>query len=530
MRPQLRSSPTGIAARLRFEAPADSAITAFTYTRRLQSIWGDWEIHLRTQAGEGLGDSCVRDLNESECAEGQVAAFSKDSMPVGTTALELVAECTAAPSCLYGTGPLYDFAVAIYSSEVTIEENVDPSVSAPVLAGGGPGGWFGPSGRLTMSGQDTLGIRRFEVLDGDRVAKTVERTCVDWSVLPCAEPAAGLTAAATASVDLGELGLEPGVHQLSVRAVDGAGNAKTTAPIAVSYDATPQTATGFVGDGTAREADRVLQWGSLGFNAPAVSAVARICTGATENPTACREQPVPPAGSLALQLADGETATVQITTTDAAGNVGTSAVARLTRDATAPAAPELSVIGADGNDRLVSVGGEAGSRVLAELCRGDTCTALQPATAPATLRAVLPVAGAYELRVTLTDAVGNTSVASTIGLARTALPVPSPTPTAERALTIKLSVQRDVARRRLTLRGTVPPGSSRRIAIRLTTRTRTGRSITRRARIEVPSSGRFTKRLRLPTGTSAARPITLTLAPTPAAGWKATPLRRTLRR
>lgn len=473
-------------------------------------------------SGSILDECTLFGSNLGECPDNNPSGLDVQlSAGAQTVAVEL--HCDFA-TCGYAPGGLYDFAIAIYASEVTIEENVAPTVGAVATSGAGPGGWFGAAGTLGVSGADTLGIRRFEVLEGDTVVGTSQRMCVDWSVLPCSEPAAGLSTNAAATIKLSDLEIQQGAtRQLRVRAVDAAGNPATSAPITVGYDTLPRKPTAFTGVGPSPAADRTVRWDLLGVGAPVVSAVAHICTG--PQPTNCRDEALGAEPSLALSLADGEQATVQITTTDAAGNTADSDVVTLSRDATAPAAPAVTLIGSDGTSRKVDVSGEKGSIIRAELCAvGGACSGVVASTAPEVLSVALPSPGSYDLKVALVDAAGNTSAPTTLRLTRNA-PLAEP-----KAMDLRVRVTSNLRQRRISLRGSVAAGATKKIAVTLVARTRRGRQLTKRTTISVPASGRFAKRLRLPSGASSKRPVTLTLTPAPNQGWRDTRYTHTIRR
>lgn len=520
-----RPSPTGSAAQIQFSAPPAAAITSLRYDRDLHSIDQGWEVWLRDQTGAPLGDSCVLQLNESSCGSGARMTKLIDPLPPAVTKLVLGLDCVGTMPCLAGSGPLYDFAIAIYSSEVTIEENVAPSVGTLTTSGVGPGGWFGAAGQLGMSGSDTLGIRRFEVLDGDQVVGTVERTCVDWSVLPCAEPAAGLSASASASTAMSQLSLAQGsTRALRIRAIDAAGNAALSAPVTVAYDPTPRTPQS-IGKGVQRGTTiRTVDWTVGGSGAPAVSAVARICTGPAPEPTSCEDRPVAPEGPLALDIPASAHATARISITDAAGNTGASELVTLPPDTTAPLAPVLLLNSQDGAVRRVAVASEDGARLDAKLCAvGGTCSSLPTVTSPTLMTVTLPEPGAYDLVVTATDPSGNTSGASTLRLTRNA-PLGEP-----KSIDLRVRVSSNLGKRRISISGSVVAGSTSRIALTLVARTRRGRAITKRTTISVPASGRFSKRLRLPASATSKRAVRLTLTPTLGDGWRDTRYNHTIR-
>lgn len=509
---------------LEFEGPPSAKLKRIRLQRRLQSIDDAWEVRIVELPSGNTIDLCdLTGSNEPECPDQHPAGLDA-SLDASTTSVEVRLRCEMS-NCGYAPGGLYDFAIAIYSSEVTIEENVAPSVGALTTSGAGPGGWFGSAGQIGMSGSDTLGIRRFEVLDGDQVVGTIERTCVDWSVLPCAEPSAGLSTSASASTGMAQLSLQQGVERsLRIRAIDAAGNATTSAPVNVAYDSTPRTAQS-IGKGVQPgTTTRTVNWTVGGNGAPAVSAVARICTGATPDPASCEDRPVAPEGPLTLDIPASAYATARITITDAAGNTGLSELVSLPPDTTAPLAPVLLLNSQDGAIRRVAVASEDRARLDAKLCVvGGACTALPVSTSPTLMTVTLPEPGTYDLVVTATDASGNASAPSTLRLTRSA-PLAEP-----KSIELRVRVASNLAKRRIAISGTVAPGSTSKMSLTLVGRTRRGRTITKRSTISVPASGRFTKRLRLPSAVTSQRSVRLTLTPVANDGWRQTRYTHTIR-
>ncbi|MBO9531844.1 MAG: hypothetical protein J7513_02600 [Solirubrobacteraceae bacterium] len=462
---------------------------------------------------------------QTECP-GSDSTFVSGTFPTGTTQLDLAVYCQQS-GCAYGAGPLYDFAIAIYSSEVTIEENTPPSVGALTMSGGG-GGYVGRQTKLNFSGSDTLGIRRFELLRDGQVSATVDRTCVDWSVLPCSEPDAGLSASASGSRTVAEAGLYEGKQSVRVRATDGAGNTALSDAVELTVDTFPWEITGMRGIGPSRDQERVLEWRLSGDGAPIASASARICRGTGPAPADCTDTPINPSGPMQVSLpADGSSATVAITLTDVAGNTSTSPAYLLTRDTVAPAAPTLTLTGSNGTARAVAVAGEAGATIRASLCPatgGGQCTTLSNATAPATVGVSLGNPGNYDLKVTLMDAAGNVSPTSTLRLTRQA------TQSELRPFTLSgVDLATSRSKRRITVKGKAPVGSTTRIDAKLTGRTSRGKLVTRKATVKVSANGKYSARIAFPKSATSRRGLKLVLTPRPATGWRATSYRKTIR-
>ncbi|MEH3052997.1 MAG: hypothetical protein PGN13_03175, partial [Patulibacter minatonensis] len=123
----LPNSPGGRVGGFEFRAPANARLTRLSYVRRLQSIDTVWSVRLRTDAGTGLGDDCVTTVQD-QCPDIHGGSYAVETLPADTHAVEVAVFCGQS-TCAYGSGPVYDFAIAIYSSEVTVEENTPPTAS-----------------------------------------------------------------------------------------------------------------------------------------------------------------------------------------------------------------------------------------------------------------------------------------------------------------------------------------------------------------------------------------------------------------
>lgn len=314
--------PEGRVTGYRFSAPAGATLTRIVYDRSLHSIKNDFTTGLYTNLNSTPVELCAPTTSDS-CPE-TARVVQQFDLPSGATQLDVAVRCVGGV-CPSTAGPLYAFAAVIYSSEVTVSESVAPTVDVSVE--GVSQGWVSGSGRLVVSGSDTLGIRKLEVLDGSgQVLWSKDGVCVDWSTTPCAVASAGGSETLGGSVTAAQLGLPTGTHALTVRATDAAGNTATQ-PLTVKVALNgPGISTG--GGGSSLESQRTFSWQAQ-TAAPITSAVVKLCRSGSP----CTTQPVRLDGPFVFGLSAGQNATVEVTLTDAVGNATTSQPLSFTRPA-----------------------------------------------------------------------------------------------------------------------------------------------------------------------------------------------------
>lgn len=383
---ELLLQSAGRMAGYRFAAPANSSLTAITYDRHLSALPDIFQVRLTSNiAGAPLEDCAPETYG---CPEGARANVSF-ALPTGTTSLDLSVWCVGG-TCFSSAGPLYDFAAVIYSSEVTIAESVLPTVEASVE--GAAQGWVSGSGRVVVSGSDTLGIRTLEVRNSaGQVLWTKDGVCVDWSTTPCAEVSAGGSEQLGGSVTATELGLGTGVHELTVAATDAAGNTATQPLTLQVATSTPGIAVS--GGGTSVVAQRSFGW-QVQSTAPVASAIVKLCRAA--NP--CTSQPVRIDGPFVFSLGAGERATAQVTITDAVGNEAVTAPLSFDRPALLKSKLKVSV-GSQLSKRLITLRGSiaAGSATTIPLKLAGTSKAGKRITLQRTI--TVNAAGKFTLRL-----------------------------------------------------------------------------------------------------------------------------------
>ena len=527
--PSNPSASAGRVARMSLAAPPQSELRALTYSRRLHSIDEAWEIRLL--AGSTLLEACILSVGETQCPDPTGGHFAA-SLPTGTEMVELAAFCVAAP-CPYTPGPLHDFGAAIYSSVVTVEENVAPTPGAVGVTGTNAAGWLTAGATASLNGSDTLGLRRIEVVDasnGNAVVGTVTNNgCVDWSVLPCSEPSAGLGIGLSGTVPLGAL--TDGTHQLRARAVDAANNPALGAPVTVKIDRTSPVAAPKTASGSVAATSVSFAWdGPAGTQqAPIIGGRMKACTGPALAQSCTWKTVASGAGSSELPLGnDGDLTTVQIELTDEAGNVGLSPAVELRRDTSAPAAPSISVGEGIPPRVVLSVGTndpDVGGYAL-RFCGPNGCADTRRLPF-GFIEVDAPSPGLYRAEVAIVDKAGNVGPATTVEINRTTAEVdappanggePKPTTPPVARTPIKLSLVKPIRLgiKRVALRGTTQAGSTSLITVSVSGRPsgRT-RSVTKRTTVRPRSTGAWRVSAALPRGVPRGRKYTIKISATP---------------
>jgi PKD repeat protein len=193
-----------------------------------------------------------------------------------------------------------------------------------------------------------------------------------------------------------------------VTVTDAAGNTSATTTRTYLLDTTPPAAPGVVGP--AGPSNVRTPSFTLSGEAGAAYSCTLVAPDGTSSALTCA------AGTLTLSLpgADG-TYTLTVTVTDAGGNTSATTTRTYLLDTTPPAAPGVVGPAGPSNDRTpgFTLSGEAGAIYTCTLTGPDgTSTAV--ACSAGTLTLSLPGDdGTYTLTVTVTDAGGNTSAATT---------------------------------------------------------------------------------------------------------------------
>lgn len=310
-------APMGRWGAVRLQAPPNGVLVRAQLRRRLKVYDDQWVPKFLADSSEV--DACRPPASTYRCQEDDEPNSVADLTLPNASELTMALDCED-ESCL-ADGSVGPWAMAaLYSSIVTVREEVAPSASAP-SAVGAVGGWLGPGGKIALAGSDTLGLRRLELLYGGAVVGTVQGSCVDWSTTPCAEASAGASTGLAGQVSVDGLAVPDGNVQLQVRAVDAAGNTATSAPASVQLDRGVPIADNLRVSG---DADlRRVTWGYDG-RAPLTAASARFCVGTTPADAVCRDQPLAlEARSTQFEVAGGLYGSTEITLTNTFGRTAT---------------------------------------------------------------------------------------------------------------------------------------------------------------------------------------------------------------
>lgn len=525
--PTLLSAQTGTAAVLRFSVPSGAEVRGLRYRRAMYTSDEAWAV--RVFAGSEQLEGCSIVSSQPDCPSGGPSDEVSWEFPDGAPDLTMALECLATP-CLYGIGSQPSAVGAIYYSVVTIEENVPPTDVNLAVNGTNAAGWLTAGATGSLSGSDTLGLRRLEVVDasnGDAVVGSVANTgCVDWSVLPCSEPSAGLGPGFSGSVAIGAL--PEGAHQLKARAVDAAGNLAVSGPVAVKVDRTAPVAVPTTTSAPISGTTAPFTWGAPAApqTAPITGGRLKICTGPSASSLSCTwRNGIGPAGSESVPLGnDGDLTTVQVELTDEAGNVGLSSIVELRRDTTAPAAPVLSVTPGSGDRMVISVDtrdSDVADYAL-RYCEPSGCT--DSRRRPFGFVDVdAPAPGPYRAEIALVDHAGNVGPAAIASFDRPAAtppprtdPPPTTPPVARTP--IKLTVAKPIRPgiKRLSLRGTTQPGSTSRVTVSITGRPAgKSRSVTKRTSVKPKANGTWKLSAILPARVPRGRKYTIRITAKP---------------
>ena len=303
---------------------------------------------------------------------------------------------------------------------MTLSDPVSPSTNG---ATGSlfAGGWLRGSQTAQVSGSDAVGIKSFAVVrDGEVVAQDPQE-CDYGKVTPCASPGVEL-ASELPPVDTA--GWVDGVHQVSLRVVDGGDNVTDTPAVEVKVDNTAPAAPTKVRNGRgavwAARRSQTLKWDApTGQAAPIVGSTLSACRGKKQ--PRCVKVTATAAGEAKVVLPRQGLYRGGVYLTDEAGNVSPANAAKVAvgYDSSKPKRPRLgAVTRGKGRTRSVRVrfrdaGAAPIARLSARLCRpGRTagCTRVRTSDTKRVRTALKRGSGRIELRVRVVDAAGNRSV------------------------------------------------------------------------------------------------------------------------
>ncbi|HWH95514.1 MAG TPA: hypothetical protein VNT03_16765, partial [Baekduia sp.] len=226
--------------------------------------------------------------------------------------------------------------VELFSAFLTIADPMPPATGTPVGDVWSTGQWVQGTWPLTLSSSDTTGISATRVYADGSLIATLQRSCSYTRPRPCTDEPGG-------AVGLPTAGLADGAHEITVAAVDAAGNETRIArPTPLKVDNNPPAApVGLSSPAATSEANSFSAHWSLPPDAgtPIVAARFQLCQVNT-----CGAVQTAPSltGVDGLALPSAGTTTLRVWLVDALGHesaVGRAADLGLTY---APRAPDAS--------------------------------------------------------------------------------------------------------------------------------------------------------------------------------------------
>ncbi|MGE3449196.1 MAG: hypothetical protein AB7H92_16645, partial [Microbacteriaceae bacterium] len=401
-----------------FDAPAGTYVESIHGYFLMQRGTCDWAAHVAASNGDLWGTS-IYGLDAGVCGTDRLNWTYAD-LGVNASRVRIEARC-GATYCYRGqgyTGAPGTAAAQMHSVRVTVRDDSAPNLSNGQGALWTGAGWLGGSQQLSFDAADNVGIRETNVLIDGNPTLGIANGCDYTLRVPC--PNQGFSGA----VDLRTVRPD-GLHTLTLRAVDTAGN-PATASRTIRVDNTPPAAPRDLavvgGDGWRSSNAFSVSWTNPdpGGGAPVGGARYKLCP--TDGPVSkcvAGEQ----SGSL-LSLsdlkvpADGDWK-LTLWLVDAAGNASADLAAqpvrlRLDRGAPQlafrapdPADPTLVTVDADDGDGS----GLASGQIEIRSVRSQTWRPLPTTLTGGRLTARLPDTslrrGAYLLQARGVDQAGN---------------------------------------------------------------------------------------------------------------------------
>jgi hypothetical protein len=471
----------GLAAEIRFDAPAGTRISRAVIAREVGHAYDAWTSYGRVDGVDQPSESCQPTIDEVICRRTgsiEFGVLDAGSMSYGVRCL------TARPECRVGATLHHAWALVL-EARVTLEDLEAPVVSGVEGVGLADGGWHRSGGSLFFSASDNTGVRERRVVEGSVVRGVAQAPsaaaggCAGTGGVaytytePCAGTR-GINGRQAVSIS-SPCSWGDGQHTLRGAATDTGGGTSYTAPVVVRVDCSAPVVSvtaGSNGEALAgSELAPVVQAADAASGVSATTVEVEI-DGATWQPYG---GPTP--------VAEGRTYRFRARASDLAGNVGPWVYSTIVRGVTAP--PIDSGTAPPATDDTPKP-----SALEVQRPSAPRSGAEQP-PAP-------PTAGASE-------APGPPAPAPVDQLAR------KPRDAGLRVLSTKAT------RRSLRLSGTVTPAYTGVVTVRLTAG---GRSVTKRARvrrgrwavtIERPARGRAHLSLATTAGAFAPARVRLTL-------------------
>jgi hypothetical protein len=271
-----------------FSAVPETSITRLRYWRAVHKVAdpGDhWKPYISVGAASNVIDTCEIGSG-STCTAGADDWFPEDDaltvrgayrdldgLNADTVIVGLY--CTPNEDDVCGSGnSLTRIDVEIFSAFLTISDPAAPILGTPVGEGWTETGWVSGDLALALASMDNTGIAATKVYVDGSVVRTLRRQCSYDRPRPCSDEPVGAVGLSTAAV-------ADGVHQVSLGAVDAAGNeTKIERPTALRVDNNaPAAPVGLMSPAPVSTVDRFSVHWSLPVDAgsPIVAAKYQVC-------------------------------------------------------------------------------------------------------------------------------------------------------------------------------------------------------------------------------------------------------------
>jgi hypothetical protein len=282
----------GDRAEVTFSTAVGTSITRLRYWRAVHKAAdpGDhWQPYIALDARGDVIDTCLVG-SDSTCYAGGDDWFSDDATAtpraayrdlngLSSTSMIVGLYCIRNEDDVCGSGnSLTRIDVEIFSAFLTISDPAAPILGTPVGEGWTATGWVGGDLALALASMDNTGIAATKVYVDGSLVRTLQRQCSYDRPRPCSDEPVG-------AVGLPTAGLADGVHQVSLGAVDAAGNEtkiERSAPLRTDNNA-PDAPVDLVSPAPVSTADRFSVHWSLPVDAgsPVVAAKYQVCQAGT---------------------------------------------------------------------------------------------------------------------------------------------------------------------------------------------------------------------------------------------------------
>jgi hypothetical protein len=279
---------SGDRAEMTLSAATGTSIARLRYWRAVHKAAdpGDhWQPYISLGARGDVIDSCLVG-SDSTCYAGGDDWFPDDATTTpraayrdldGLSVPSLIVGlyCTLNEDDICGSGnSLTSIDVEIFSAFLTISDAAAPILGTPVGEGWTATGWIGGDLALALASMDNTGIAATKVYVDGSLVRTLQRQCSYDRPRPCSDEPVGAVGLSTAAV-------ADGVHQVSLGAVDAAGNEteiERPTPLRVDNNA-PAAPVGLVSPAPVSTVDRFSVHWALPPDAgsPIVAAKYQVC-------------------------------------------------------------------------------------------------------------------------------------------------------------------------------------------------------------------------------------------------------------